>query len=66
MSALTVDPVPGSGHGWDDLVRIWEETDAPEVSFNQDLYTAFYGQREFSLTDPDGIDVNFFQPLEQP
>ncbi|MGW9136850.1 Uma2 family endonuclease [Streptomyces sp. NPDC055681] len=30
MSALTVDPVPGSGHGWDDLVRIWEETDAPE------------------------------------
>ncbi|MET9472486.1 MULTISPECIES: hypothetical protein [unclassified Streptomyces] len=30
MGALTVDPVPGSGHGWDDLVRIWEETDAPE------------------------------------
>lgn len=30
MSALTGDPVPGSGHGWDDLVRIWEGTDAPE------------------------------------
>ncbi|MFG2624103.1 Uma2 family endonuclease [Streptomyces sp. NPDC048473] len=30
MSALTVDPVPGNGQGWDDLVRIWEETDAPE------------------------------------
>ncbi|MER5358642.1 Uma2 family endonuclease [Streptomyces sp. NPDC002785] len=30
MSALTVDSVPGNGQGWDDLVRIWEETDAPE------------------------------------
>ncbi|ARF74790.1 restriction endonuclease [Kitasatospora albolonga] len=30
MSALTVDPVPGPGQDWDDLVRIWEETDAPE------------------------------------
>ncbi|MFJ2027013.1 hypothetical protein ACIODW_24835 [Streptomyces sp. NPDC087897] len=30
MSALTVDTVPGPGTDWDDLVRIWEETDAPE------------------------------------
>ncbi|MFI2316235.1 restriction endonuclease [Streptomyces sp. CB00072] len=32
MSALTVDSLPGRGQGqdWDDLVRIWEETDAPE------------------------------------
>lgn len=30
MSALTVEPVPGPGQDWDDLVRIWEETDAPE------------------------------------
>ncbi|MBD2829171.1 Uma2 family endonuclease [Streptomyces californicus] len=30
MSALTVDPAPGHGTDWDDLVRIWEETDAPE------------------------------------
>ncbi|WP_327115395.1 Uma2 family endonuclease [Streptomyces sp. NBC_01341] len=30
MSALTVDPGPGHGQDWDDLVRIWEETDAPE------------------------------------
>ncbi|GHG66322.1 Uma2 family endonuclease [Streptomyces griseocarneus] len=28
MSALTVDHDPGQG--WDDLVRIWEKTDAPE------------------------------------
>ncbi|MFH8880352.1 Uma2 family endonuclease [Streptomyces californicus] len=25
-----VDPAPGHGTDWDDLVRIWEETDAPE------------------------------------
>ncbi|MFE7620063.1 Uma2 family endonuclease, partial [Streptomyces sp. NPDC057496] len=30
MGALTVDPAPGHGREWDDLVRIWEETDAPE------------------------------------
>ncbi|MEV6163791.1 Uma2 family endonuclease [Streptomyces sp. NPDC052052] len=30
MCPLTVDPVPGHGQDWDDLVRIWEETDAPE------------------------------------
>lgn len=30
MSALTVDHTTASGHEWDGLVRIWEETDAPE------------------------------------
>ncbi|MDX6328692.1 MAG: hypothetical protein QOI83_1075 [Streptomycetaceae bacterium] len=32
MSALTVDHEPDNGHGydWDELVRIWEETDGPE------------------------------------
>ncbi|MFG3252381.1 Uma2 family endonuclease [Streptomyces sp. NPDC048172] len=30
MSALTVDHSASNGHEWDDLVRIWEETDAPE------------------------------------
>ncbi|GGU09947.1 Uma2 family endonuclease [Streptomyces violascens] len=30
MSALTVGHEPGQG--WDDLVRLWEETDAPEGS----------------------------------
>ncbi|QOV47729.1 Uma2 family endonuclease [Streptomyces chromofuscus] len=30
MSALTVDHAAASGHEWDDLVRIWQETDAPE------------------------------------
>ncbi|AEW96146.1 MULTISPECIES: Uma2 family endonuclease [Streptomycetaceae] len=30
MSALAVEHGPGSGNGWDEVVRIWEETDAPE------------------------------------
>ncbi|MFC8793637.1 Uma2 family endonuclease [Streptomyces cinereoruber] len=30
MSALAVEPEPAMGDGWDELVRIWEETDAPE------------------------------------
>ncbi|MGW4835979.1 Uma2 family endonuclease [Streptomyces globisporus] len=30
MDPLTVDPAPGPGQDWDDLIRIWEETDAPE------------------------------------
>jgi Uma2 family endonuclease len=30
MSALAVDHATASGHEWDDLVRIWEQTDAPE------------------------------------
>ena len=32
MSALTVDPEPSRGQGWDEVVRVWEETDAPEGS----------------------------------
>jgi ankyrin repeat protein/catechol 2,3-dioxygenase-like lactoylglutathione lyase family enzyme len=35
----------------------------PQVRITGDLYTAFYGQREFSIRDPNGVDVNFFQPL---
>jgi Uma2 family endonuclease len=30
MSALAVEHEPDNGHGWDELVRIWEQTDAPE------------------------------------
>ncbi|MFP8886005.1 Uma2 family endonuclease [Streptomyces mangrovi] len=30
MTALTVDPGPGPACDWDDLVRLWEETDWPE------------------------------------
>ena len=39
------------------------EPSLPEVRFRADLYTAFYGQREFCILDPNGIDINFYQPL---
>lgn len=31
----------------------------PEVRFTADLHTAFYGQREFAIVDPDGIVLYF-------
>jgi len=33
------------------------------IRFQGDLYTAFYGQREFCIRDPNGIELMFFQPL---
>ncbi|MYW68510.1 Uma2 family endonuclease [Streptomyces sp. SID8379] len=30
MSPLAVEPGPARGSDWDELVRVWEETDAPE------------------------------------
>lgn len=40
-----------------------EATDAHDVRFTLDLHTAFYGQREFGIVDPNGIHVMFAQPL---
>ncbi|MGH7445255.1 MAG: VOC family protein, partial [Longimicrobiales bacterium] len=36
----------------------------PEVRFSADLYTAFYGQREFAIRDPNGIELWFYQPVQ--
>jgi uncharacterized glyoxalase superfamily protein PhnB len=38
--------------------------DGPEIRFTHDLYTAFYGQREFGIVDPNGIELMFAQPVE--
>lgn len=38
-------------------------TDTPEVRFTLDLYTAFYGQREFGIRDPNGVELMFTQPV---
>ena len=40
-----------------------EATDAPELRFSVDLYTAFYGQREFGIRDPNGVELMFCQPI---
>jgi hypothetical protein len=41
-----------------------EATDARNVRFTLDLYTAFYGQREFGILDPNGIQLMFAQAVE--
>lgn len=41
-----------------------ETPDTPEVQFTADLYTAFYGQREFGVRDPNGLELMFFEPVE--
>lgn len=40
-----------------------QAADAPELQFTADLYTAFYGQREFGIRDPNGVELMFAQPL---
>jgi catechol 2,3-dioxygenase-like lactoylglutathione lyase family enzyme len=35
-----------------------------EIRFSGDLHTTFYHQREFSIRDPDGVELIFHQPLE--
>lgn len=41
-----------------------EATDVPDVKFTLDLYTAFYGQREFGIRDPNGVQLMFAQSVE--
>ena len=35
----------------------------PEARFQQDIHNAFYGNREFTIVDPDGYEIIFAQPL---
>jgi ankyrin repeat protein/catechol 2,3-dioxygenase-like lactoylglutathione lyase family enzyme len=36
----------------------------PEARFTRDIHDAFYGQREFSIVDLNGYELNFAQPLK--
>lgn len=38
-------------------------TDVLERRFTQDLHTAFYGQREFCIRDPNGVELCFYEPV---
>lgn len=40
-----------------------EATDGSDVRFTLDLHTAFYGQREFGIRDPNGVELMFSQPV---
>jgi ankyrin repeat protein len=42
-----------------------EATDAPDVRFVLDLHTAFYGQQEFGIVDPNGVHLMFAQSVEE-
>ena len=49
-----------------DRARAWlagETTVEPDICFTADLYTAFYGQREFGVRDPSGVELMFSQPV---
>ena len=35
----------------------------PPARFQGDIYNAFYGQREFTIVDPNGYELTFSQPI---
>ena len=35
----------------------------PEARFTADIHDTFYGQREFTIVDLNGYELNFAQPL---
>ena len=39
--------------------------DFPEARFTGDIHDTFYGQREFSIVDLNGYELNFAQPLSE-
>lgn len=39
--------------------------EVPEARFTGDIHDTFYGQREFSIVDLNGYELNFAQPLTQ-
>jgi uncharacterized glyoxalase superfamily protein PhnB len=41
-----------------------QDVESSEIAFTADLYTAFYGQQEFGIRDPNGVELMFFQPLD--
>ncbi|MDX3535531.1 Uma2 family endonuclease [Streptomyces sp. MB09-01] len=72
MSALTVQHEPVSGESWEGLVRLWEETDAPEgckveiiegivtvapPPVNHHNYIAVKVQRAVMTVLPDALEV---------
>jgi len=36
----------------------------PEARFQQDIYNAFYGNREFTIVDPDGYEITIAQAID--
>jgi len=40
------------------------EAATPQARFTSDLHDTFYGQREFSIVDLNGYELNFAQPVK--
>jgi uncharacterized glyoxalase superfamily protein PhnB len=53
----------GGGAGAEGAAGSTGAAGEPDVQFTGDLYTASYGQREFSIRDPNGVVLNFYQPV---
>ena len=43
-------------------VALTGPTDEPDIRFSEDLYVPFYGGRQFSIQDPNGLSLIFWQP----
>jgi hypothetical protein len=39
------------------------ESRIPETRFAQDIYNAFYGERQFTIVDPNGYELHFCQEI---
>jgi Uma2 family endonuclease len=66
MSALTVDPPTAQGHEWDDLVRLWEETDWPEgnkVEIIEGIITVSPAPTNNHNTIADGVQRRLYSVI---
>jgi len=46
--------------------RLRERQSTQEIGFDEDLYTPFYGGRQFSIRDNNGLTLIFYQPAGMP
>jgi hypothetical protein len=44
------------------LYRLFRSDDVPRVTFAEELYEPFYGGRQFSICDINGLNLIFWQP----
>jgi hypothetical protein len=44
------------------LYRLFRSDEVPRVTFAEELYEPFYGGRQFSICDINGLNLIFWQP----
>jgi uncharacterized glyoxalase superfamily protein PhnB len=45
-----------------DVRRLYEQLKSAQLRFQEDLYAPFYGGHQFSIEDPNGLSLIFWQP----